>query len=121
MSANRKTCVIRNRRVMLKLCAFFAVFALLPGTATECRAQATVDLTAAKVKALLRCPTPDSRQFVDDAFKLVQQGKIPEKFLLSAFNYAYNKPKNQWWYFEWLLDRQCREVGIDLAKLRQGL
>ncbi len=121
MSLKEKLPVRGKFRLCLILCMVFAGFVMFPAVPPECCAQGVTELTPAKVKALLRCPTDDSRQFVDDAFALVRRGKIPEQFLLSAFNYAYKKPQNQWWYFEWVLTRTCQEAGLNLAKLRQEL
>ena len=109
-----------NRKRLGIVIAVFA-FSLFCLADTPAGAQETSQLTADLVKAILRCPTPESQQFVDDAFELVRRGKVPEQLLLSAFNYARKKPKNQWAYFEKTLEFQCTQVGINLEALLKGL
>ena len=99
------------------LCAT-VLSAVFYGTAA---AQTVTELTAAKVKAILRCPTDESQLFVDDAFELVRLGKVPEQLLLYSFNSARKRPKHQWFYFQTILDMQCEKIGLDLAALRKNL
>ena len=100
------------------LCAVIFCATVFCGMAA---AQTVTELTPAKVKAILRCPTDESKLFVDDAFELVRRGKIPEQILLSSFNSARKRPKNQWFYFQTILDLQCQKIGLDLSALRKSL
>lgn len=95
----------------------------LPWENETVSAQEYVQLTAEQMKAALRCPTEESQQFVDNCFKLVALGKLPESFVLSAFQYAMGKSKvtNRWYYFEKSLALRCEKMGIDLYKEIEGL
>ncbi|MBE6426972.1 MAG: hypothetical protein E7028_00030 [Planctomycetaceae bacterium] len=75
-----------------------------------------IQLTPDQMKAALFCPTDESKKFIDDCFALVQRGILPESLVLSAFQYAINKPKNRWVYFETSLSLRCERMGINLAK-----
>ena len=109
---------VNRKRLGIVIAVFaFSVFSL---TGTQAGAQES-QLTPDMVKFILRCPTPESRQFVDDAFELVRRGKLPQQLLLSSFNYARKKPKNEWFYFEKTLDFECTQVGLNLSALRKGL
>lgn len=74
-----------------------------------------VQLTAEQMKAALHCPTDASKAFVDDCFVLAARGILPESLILSAFQYAMRKPKNQWVYFEKTLILRCEKINIDLV------
>ena len=84
-------------------------------------AQTEIQLTAAKAKALLRCPNDESKQFVDDCFELVQLGSLPEKVVLSAFQNAMDREKYQWYYFQVIVQTTTEKLKIDLDALRKDL
>ena len=109
------------RKTAVLLAAIFCATVLSSVFCGSASAQTYTELTAEKVKAILRCPTDESKLFVDDAFELVRRGKIPEQLLLSSFNSARKRPKNQWFYFQTILDLQCQKIGLDLAALRKSL
>lgn len=85
------------------------------------QAQNYIQLTPAQMKSVLQCPTDESKQFIDDCFKLAALGKIPESLILSAFQYALEKEKNRWVYFQKSLTMRCSYIGIDLASERAKL
>lgn len=80
-----------------------------------------LQITAAQMKAILQCPDDASKQFIDDCFELVRQGKLPEIHVLSAFQFASGKPKGRWIYFENVLFLRTEKAGINLKKLLQEL
>lgn len=95
---------------------------LLPWNADPCETQAQyLHLTAEQMQAALLCPTDESKMFVTDCYELVARGIVPEALVLSSFNYAYQKPKNRWVYFQESLKRRCEKMGIDLAAERKKL
>ena len=77
-----------------------------------------IQLSADQMKAALRCPTDESKEFVDDVFTLVARGIVPESLVISSFNYAYKQPKqNQsWYYFQRSLELRCEKLGINLER-----
>ena len=93
--------------------------------ATPCLAQQNIEfqLTADKAKALLRCPTDESKAFVDDCFTLVNLGKIPQSAVLSSFQYAMRQAKEnqRWYYFQKSMEVWAQNLKIDLNVLRASL
>ena len=83
-------------------------------TAHEIQAQ-YLQLTPEQMQAALLCPTDESKTFVNDCYELVARGIVPESLVLSSFNYAYQKPKNRWVYFQASLARRCEKLGIELS------
>jgi len=82
-----------------------------------------IQLSPEQMKAALRCPTDESKQFVDDVYVLVSRGILPESIVISSFNYARKQPKqNQaWYYFQVSLEIRCGKLGINLNREIQRL
>ncbi|MDO4550668.1 MAG: hypothetical protein Q4C96_05400 [Planctomycetia bacterium] len=112
---------LRTKFTFATILSIITVFFLNANFFNYVHAQTYMDLSADKVKALLRCPSEESMQYVDDAFELVRQGKVPESILLSAFNSSYKRPKNKWMYFQIILPKLCDQIGIDYSQLRATL
>ncbi|MCR5165439.1 MAG: hypothetical protein K6C40_15675 [Thermoguttaceae bacterium] len=112
--------MLKNFPKLLILCSVLLLGAgVLPGTFFSQTVQAQyIQLSADQMKAALRCPTDESKEFVDDVFTLVARGIVPESLVISSFNYAYKQPKqNQsWYYFQRSLDLRCDKLGINLDR-----
>ncbi|MBO5438970.1 MAG: hypothetical protein J6A23_15030 [Thermoguttaceae bacterium] len=102
--------------------ALFLGAPFLPWNDTPNTVQAQyLQLTAEQMQAALLCPTDESKAFITDCYELVARGIVPESLVLSSFNYAYQKPKNRWVYFQASLVRRCEKLRIDLWKEIQKL
>lgn len=80
-----------------------------------------VQLTADKAIALLRAPTEESQLFIRNVFELARRGTIPEKILLSAFNYAMTKNEYRHKYFEQGIITMAGKLGYDIPYLIRNM
>ncbi|MGN1273253.1 MAG: hypothetical protein ACI4UF_01570 [Thermoguttaceae bacterium] len=112
--------MLKNFQKLTLLCSvLLSGSGFLPGTYFLQQVQAQyMQLSAEQMKAALRCPTDESKEFVDDVFILVARGIVPESLVISSFNYARQQPKqNQaWYYFQRSLELRCEKLGINLDR-----
>lgn len=102
-------------KITILAAALFLGTPFLPWNVDSSKTQAQyLQLTAEQMQAALLCPTEESKAFITDCYELVALGVVPESLVLSSFNYAYQKPKNRWAYFQASLERRCEKLRIDL-------
>ena len=87
---------------------------LLIAVATREAAAQGPRLDAATIKAGLRTAAPEENGFVDYVVRLVEEGRLPARLVLSTFHWARKKPKHRFQYFRRALIIRAARIGIRL-------
>ncbi|HEY1066629.1 MAG TPA: hypothetical protein VGE52_10985 [Pirellulales bacterium] len=76
----------------------------------------TITLQATLEKGL-RCKTPEEFKYIEKISRYVENGKISRELVLSTFDWARDKPKNQVRYFDRGLRERAKALGVSLPSI----